>query len=131
MARSKAAVEPEVTPEDVDMSLLTEAPDDWEFETIAEESPTTIIMEVEDVFIGQFIEMEHVEAKEGDRPFDPFDRYRFQGRDEKPYALNKSYKLEDAMKAVNPGQWVRITCVKEIDTGKGNPLKDYRVEVRR
>ena len=48
------------------------------------------------------------------------------------YAVNKSYKLEQAMEYVKPDDWVRITYIKDVDTGRGlNPMKDYRVDVRK
>lgn len=118
--------------EEIDESLLTETPDGWEFETVAEESAITVIMEHEgDRFIGQFIGEEHIAPEENGKQFDAFDRYTFRGQDGRVYAMNQSYKLKQAFESVAEGDWVRITLVKFIPSSKGNDIKDYRVEVRR
>lgn len=131
MARKNSVVAEDIP--EIDESLVTTAPDEWEFETVAEESAITVIMEeVGDSFVGQYVGEEHI-APDNDsaKQFEPFDRYTFRGRDNRMYALNQSYKLSRAMDGVAEGQWVRITLVKFIPSSKGNDIKDYRVEVRK
>lgn len=131
MARSKSTVDEQTTP---DMDLLTTAPDDWQFETVVEESPTGVILEVDDVFIGMYRGTEHIDMPEDPRQpgvDQSFDRFLFTGRDGQPYSINESYKLKEAFDAIPTGKWVRIKCTKEIPTKRGqNPMKDFQVDVR-
>lgn len=126
---SKAKEVEETTPD------VSSVPSDWEFETIAEESPTVIIFDtIGDQFIGQYKGIEHIDPSVGNPETDTeaFDRFLFTGRDGNPYAVPMSYKLNTAMEKVKPEQWVRITYVKDIPTGrKLNPMKDFVVEVRK
>lgn len=134
MTAAKTKAKPDPVDEDFDESLLTTAPDDWEFETVAEESPTVVIFDnIGDAFIGQYTGIEHIDQPVDDQGNDQsFDRLRFVGRDGNPYAINTSFKLKEAFEDVDEGMWVRITYVKDIPTGrKLNPMKDFKVEVRR
>lgn len=110
--------------------LISNAPDDWEFETIVEESPTMVIFDtIGDVFIGQYIGIEHIDPANGKD--EPFDRFTFRGRDGELYAVNQSYKLEKALEDVDKGTWVRITYTKDIPTSRNlQPMKDFRIETR-
>lgn len=45
------------------------------------------------------------------------------------YAINESYKLS-AIADVPAGKLTRVTYMKDIPVGKGNDLKDFRVETR-
>lgn len=110
---------------------VSESPSEWEWETVAEESPTRVIFDtVGDTFVGQFKGEDHIEHEvEGEDA--SFDLFLFRGRDGELYAINKSYKLIEAMEKVEYDQWVRIQFVKEIPSRKGNPLKDFRVDVKR
>lgn len=127
---------PEVsaTPEDaVDTAMLTTAPDDWEFETVTDETPTRISFDTfgESVIL-QYVEQIHVDQepdKEGkDRSFDLL---IWKGRDGKPYSLNVSYKLKQAMETVVPGDWCRLTYIKDVPTARNmNPMQDIKVERR-
>lgn len=123
----------EVSP---DVDLVSTAPDDWEFNTIVEESPTGVIFDtVGDVFIGQFLDRVTIEhdvpvSKEHPEGKSEFDLFRFRGRDGVLYAVNPSGKLDRGMGAVKSGDWVRITLIKFIPSAKGNDFKDFRVEVR-
>lgn len=113
---------------------VSTSPEGWEWDTVAEESATTVIFdEIGDVFIGQYIGEEHIEQEpDKDGKDQSFDRYVFRGRDGSRYAVNKSYKLNEAMETVGTDQWVRITYVADITTKRGlNPMKDFRVDVRR
>jgi tRNA nucleotidyltransferase/poly(A) polymerase len=130
-AKSKVETKPDFVDDvnDVDTSLVTTAPDDWDFETVADESPTKVIFEkFNDTFVGQFVELLHIVPDNGE---DPFDLFTFRSRDENLYAVNSSYKMIQAMAEIEPGTWVRLTYVKDIDTRKGNPMKDIKVEKRR
>lgn len=115
--------------ENDEMTLLTSAPDEWEFETVSDESPARIVFEkVGETFVGQYVGMEHIQPENGE---DPFDLYVFRGRDGNLYSLNNSFKIEKGMQDVKPDAWVRVTYVKEIPVKKGNPMKDFKVEVRK
>jgi len=133
MARRVSQVE-EVMPveeEDVNEELVTTAPDDWEFEVVAEESPIRAIFEnFGDVFIGQYEGKQHVvPEREGDEPFDLF---TFRARDGRLYAVNTSFKLVDAMENVDAGTWVKLEYIKDIPTKRNlQPMKDFRVSVRK
>lgn len=130
---------PEVMPDD-DTAILTEAPDDWEFETVIEESPTHVIFnKIGDRFIGQFVGRVTV-TPENPPDLDPssklykapFDLFHFRGQDGELYAVNTSGKLDKQFdELVKPNDWVRLTLIKTIASSKGNDFKDFRVEVRR
>jgi hypothetical protein len=107
------------------------APDEWEFDTLVEESPTMIIFdEIGDVFVGQYVGVEHIDPDNGKD--EPFDRFNFRARDGKLYGVNQSYQLVNAMEKVEPGQWIRITYAKDIPTKRGlNPMKDFKIDVRK
>lgn len=139
MARTKAQAErpdfidPATIDGEPDMNLLSTAPDEWEFETVVDETPARVIFDnVGDTFVGQYVEMLHVEQEPDKNGVDQsFDLYVFRGRDGNLYSINRSFKMEKAMGKVEIGDWCRITFVKEIDSNKGNPMKDLKVEVRR
>lgn len=121
---------PAPSPEEETHELVTTAPDDWEFKTVAEEGATTVVFDdIGDIFVGQYVGTEHIEPDNGKD--DPFDRFTFRGRNGVLYAINQSYKLSQAMDKVSPGDWVRLTYVKDIETKRGlQAMKDFRVEVR-
>lgn len=130
MAR-KSQVEEVIPTEDVeiDETLLTTAPADWEFDVIADESPVRVVFEGEgDTFIGQYEGIRHVEPDNGD---DPFDLFVFRGRDERLYSVNVSTKLERVITDEHIGKWMRIELIKLIPAKKGNPFKDFRVSIRK
>jgi hypothetical protein len=124
---------PVVSEPEVDTELLTTAPDDWEFETVSDESPTRVIFDTPgDTFIGQYQGIEHIEQPPDDRGVDQsFDLHTFRGRDGSLYAVNDSYKMKTAMADIKPDTWVRLTYVKDIPSNKGNPMKDIKVEARK
>lgn len=122
---------------EVDETLVTTAPDDWEFETHTDQSPIAVVFDEKgDTFIGCFEEVRHIKPDKGDEN-DEFDLLIFRGRDGNPYSVTPGYKLERAFspsnpKAIEPGTWCKITLVQLIDTGrKDNPMKDYKVETRK
>lgn len=110
--------------------LLSTAPDDWEFETVIEETPAQIKLDIGDSVILQFIEILHVDNpnKREDNDEEDFDLLVFRGRNGKPYSINPSFKLARDWGKIQPQDWVRITLVGELPSKKGNPLKDYKVE---
>lgn len=131
MARPKAQDVEKVAAEESDMSLLTESPTDWEWDTVVDESPTLVEFDtVGDTFIGLYEGRKTITPDNGRT--DPFDLFYFKGRDNQPYATNTSYKLDGALTDDMIGKWVRIVLTKEIPTGRGlQPMKDFRVDVKR
>lgn len=113
---------------------LTTGTENWAWETVVEEAPSRVIFDaIGDTFIGQYVGMEHIDQPPNDKGEDQsFDLFNFRGKDGGLYAVNTSYKLNEAMgDKVNPGDWVRITYVKDLPTNrKQNPMKDFRVDVR-
>lgn len=53
---------------------------------------------------------------------------RLTGADAKPYAIFPNAVLLRALRKLEPGVWVRITYVGDVDTGKPSPLKTFVVE---
>ena len=132
MAKRVTAINPEQMAEDItpDIDLVSTAPDDWEFETVIEESPTHVVFDtIGDVFIGQYVNRVTIEPTTPGK--DPFDLFTFRGRDGELYAVNPSGKLDQGMVRVKAGDWVRITLIKFIPSTKGNDFKDFRVEVKK
>ncbi len=115
-----------------DYSFLTNAPEDWEFETVVDKAAMLYEFDtIGDVFIGQFEGVDHIVPDNGDPEFD---RYNFRGRDGELYCINPSYKIQGAQEDElwNKGDWVRMTYVADIPTKRGlNPMKDIKIEVRR
>lgn len=117
--------------DDVDMGLLTTAPDEWEFETVTDETPTRIQFTT----FGESVILQYVEQIHVEQPLDregkdqSFDLLIWKGRDGKPYSLNISYKLKQAMETVKPGDWCRLTYIKDVPTARNmNPMQDIKVE---
>lgn len=110
------------------------APEDWEWETVAEGAPTGIVFEtIGETFVGQYIEIRSVDREPAaDGSDQSFKMYVFKGRDGDLYSLPMSYALEEAMRKVSPADWVRITYLKDIKTARNlNPMKDFKVDIRR
>lgn len=129
MAQRKRTEAPEVggvaeSAGDVSISPFDES----EWETIERESATKVEFDtVGDVFVGQFIEVQKVAPENGKEPFDLL----IFGRDGEIYSITPSFKLQNAMGNLMPGDWVRITYVGDVQTGNGlNPMKNFRVERR-
>lgn len=104
------------------------APDDWEFETVSESASKIIFDKQGDVFVGQYEGIQHIVPADGSEEFDLF---VFRGTDGELYSINASYNLRTGMEKVETGQWCRITYVRDVDTRKGNPMKVYRIDVRK
>lgn len=133
-AKKTAAPAKKTDPEFVENADPRENPEGWEWDTVAEGSAAVVIFEDKgDQFVGQFLGSQHIEREPNAKGEDQsFDRFLFRGRDGERYAINKSYALEEAMEDVNDGQWVRITYIKDIPTARNqNPMKDFRVDVRK
>ena len=120
---------PEQMPdEEIDETLVTTAPDDWEWDTLAEESPTKIIFDkFGDSFVGKYEGRLTITPDNGD---EPFVLLTFRARDENKYAVNSSYKLDAVLTDEVIGKWVRLVYIKDIPT-KLNPMKDFRVDIRK
>jgi hypothetical protein len=111
--------------------------------TIQEESPSVLLFEtLGDTFIGRYIGVEEVKPEGLDsegKPKEEFSRYTFRAEgngeaipDGTLVAINSSWRMNSAMEKVQPGDLTRIQYVKDIPTGrKLNPLKDFRVDVKR
>jgi hypothetical protein len=117
----------EADADEIDETLLTEAPDDWKFETVEDEAPTAIVFDTfGDVFVGQYEELRRIVPDKDD----PFELFIFRGRDGRPYSVSAYTKMMKAMEKVSPGSWVRLTYVKDLASTKGQPMKDFKVEVK-
>lgn len=131
-ATTKKATSPEFE-NDADVTVT---PNDWEFETVRDESPTGVVFEKPgEQFVGQFMRKAHIEREIGANGEDKsFDIFVFTGRDSKPYALPSSFALDEAYEngVFEEGKWYQITYVKDIDRGAGkNAMKDLRIAVRK
>lgn len=131
-AKSKVeSVEAPIAADEVDYQLLTTAPDDWDFETVTDESPTRVkFTTFGDTVILQYVRKDHIEQEpDRDGKDQSFDLLIWNGRDGKPYSLNPTYKLTQAMEIVQPGDWCRLTYVKDVETKRGlQPMQDIKVE---
>jgi hypothetical protein len=111
---------------DTDFSAGTEG---WEWNTVADVEPTRVLFDTfGDQFVGQFMGLVTIAPDDGS---EPFELYTFTATDGELYAINSSWKMNKGMKDVTPGEWCRITYVKDIPSSKGNPVKDLRIDVRR
>lgn len=109
---------------------VTTTPENWEFETVVEESGIKVIFDtVGDIFVGEFVGTELITPPNG--VDEPFTLYHFRGRDKQLYSVNESYKMKEAKGKLNAGDWVRLTYTKDIESSKGNPMKDIKVEVKK
>lgn len=107
-------------------SVMTEF--DWasvQWRTEVQETGTQIVFdEIGDQFIGQFTGMRKAE-KDGEE----FIILQFIGTDSQPYQTNAGWKLAAGFVDIDSGSIVRITYVKDVDTGRKDPMKDFRVDV--
>ena len=116
-----------------DVVTTPDSPEDWNWETVQEESATRVIFDtIGDEFIGQFKGSEHVTPDKSEDVAEEFDLFIFLGTDGERYAVNHSYSLVKAMEKVSFDDWTRIKYTKDLPTKRGlNPMKDFRVDVRR
>jgi hypothetical protein len=125
-----AAVKKESAP----LEDVTDAPEDWEWETVADGAPTGVVFEnIGESFVGQYLEISHVDREPAaDGSEQSFDLFIFKGGDGERYSLNMSYALKEAMAKVSAGDWVRITYVKDIKVAKWpTPMKDFKVQIKK
>lgn len=134
MARREVAQDAPDTSSVESLMAQVDATEEWD--VVLDEAPIRIIMDtVGDRFIGDYEGELHIPAEQNitkDKPEgEAFDLLIFRGLDGKPYALNKSVKLERAFDGIAEGTRVRVTLMKEIPTDRGNPMKDYKVDAAR
>lgn len=98
------------------------------WEMLQEESAEGFKFEnIGDQLVGVYRSIEHIEPEEGE----PFDRVVLD-TDEGPVAIPTSYSVMRAIGKAEPGDRLRITYIRDIQTSRGlNPMKDFRVEVQR
>ena len=115
----------------IDNNMAEFDPAAVQWETAVPEIGDQIVFDtIGDVFIGLYLGTRSVLA-EPDDPKSVFKVLMFTGVDGKPYQINAGWKLESAFDSANVPERaiVRITYVKDVDTGRKDPMKDYRVEV--
>lgn len=111
--------------------------DEYEWDNVVEESPTQIQFESPGEFIvGEYVKTETI-------PFvDKTEEKEFQqimlrglgiGDLEKGtlYGINCGYKLRKASEQLEPGKVIKVTYVKDVDTGAQQPMKDFKIDVAR
>jgi hypothetical protein len=96
-----------------------------QWETRVQESGDQIVFDtIGDVFIGQF-----TGARKADTDDGQFTILTFMGVDGKPYQTNAGWKLQEGFSDIDSGTIVRVTYVKDVDTGSPSPMKDFRIDV--
>lgn len=100
---------------------------------VVHETPQQIKLAVGRGFEGLYIGTEHIHVEASDtddgKAMD-FEQYEFQGDDGSRYVLNGSYQLDNAMRKVAAGSFVRITRLQPIAIRGGKQeMNGYRVEV--
>jgi hypothetical protein len=117
----------------IETADVTESPEGWEWETVAEAAATKVVFDtIGDSFVGQFQNAEYIEREPAaDGSDQSFTVYLFKGRDGDLYSIQQSFSLEEAMKKVSTGDWTRITYVKDVPTArKLNDMKSFQVDIR-
>lgn len=98
-----------------------------EWETAAEEAPTRVVFDtIGDVFLGFYQGTNEVKMDDGTS----FTQYLFRGSDGVLYAINESYKIKQGMANVPEGHETRVEYVKDVDTGRPSPMRDFRIQHR-
>lgn len=100
------------------------------WEVVVSESGVKVVFDTfGDVFQGVKVRTITITPEDDE----PFIQHLFYGHADFPadtlYAINESYKLT-AIGEIPSGKLTRITYIKDIPVGKGNDLKDFRVETR-
>jgi|SRR5215471_8690461 len=107
--------------------------DDQFTEVAAEESPTSVVLDRGDVFKGVYVGPQHVTDPNTGKEWDQF-LFRagpnHDGIDQDELCALGGKAIEDGMGGVPVGARVRLECVKEIDTRKGNPYKSVKITYR-
>jgi hypothetical protein len=136
MARTKATVIPNDASEiDEEMEAvnLAAGTEDWEWETVHDESPTLVTFDtIGDEFIGQKKGTKFIEQPPGPKGEDnSFTIFLFRGTNGELYGIYESYAMTEGMKKVPDDAWVRIKFVSEVDVKQGNPMKNLRFDVKK
>jgi hypothetical protein len=129
-----AKVAKTVDSEYVEGADVTQSPDGWEWTTVEEGAATRILFDtIGDSFVGKYIGKEFIaQEPSADGTDQSFELFNFRGRDGDLYAINVSHALGEAMMKVQDGDWCRITYIKDVKTSRNlNPMKDFRVDVRK
>src|SRR5690348_1016164 len=106
--------------------MASKAAEEWD--DVASETPTRVLFDtIDDELIGTYEGILHVEPQDGS---EPFDLLTFRGTDGDLYSCS-GYKLMQAFADIKIGSMCRIIYVKDVPTGKGNPMKDFKVQVKR
>lgn len=103
--------------------------DDGErWETVQDETPDRLIFDtIGDTYVGLFLGIEHI-IPESD-PEEDFYQAQFYD-DESPKVIAGGFSLMRALQKVDIGRECRMMYVKDIDTGKKDPMKDFKVWAR-
>ena len=110
----------------------TDVADEWE--TASEESPTRITFDqIGDVFTG-------IKTGSQELPGDdaPYTQYLFRAvgmtklgiEDGELCGINESYKLKP-LGEIEDGKMCRIEYVKDVEVGRPQPMKDFRIQTKR
>jgi hypothetical protein len=117
---------------------MMSADTDTGWETVSDESGTLVNWEHPgESFVGTFIGTRHIVPPDANSDDDEFDQQMFRanpdatGDGEVLFAINGGYKIREALKPEHEGRLIRITYVKDVDTGQPSPMKDFKVEVKR
>ena len=99
------------------------------------QTPVGVIAETGDQIsldtIGEKVALRYLGQKwaNSDSDDDRFLVLNFEDAAGKPLQMNAGAKLRDAFSDIDSGRIVVLEYVKDVDTGKKDPMKDYRVEV--
>lgn len=109
-------------------TTATSPDDDWEIASHG--VPSRIEFDTDgDTFTGYYTGMQEVT---NDATGETYDYLGFLGTDGEPYQISASVQLRQIFADVQTGSLAEITRKREIPMGNGrNPMKDYRVRVRR
>lgn len=112
---------------------VTDIADEWD--TASEESPTRITFdEIGDVFTGVKMGKQELPADDGGT----YVQYLFRAtgmteqgiEDGELCGINESYKLKP-LGDIEDGKLCRIEYVKDVEVGRPQPMKDFRIQTKR
>lgn len=106
--------------------MIMTASGDGGWTVVSDESPIKVVFdEIGDVFIGTFEGSQELKSKD-DQPFTMW-LFRHEGD---LYGIQDSHKLRIGLSQVEKGREVRIEYVKDVEVGRPQPMKDFRISVR-
>lgn len=113
---------------------MTSIWDDSAFEIVREAAATSVTLEVGDVFKGVYVGPEEITDPNTGKEWT---QYLFRaapnmdGIDEDELCALGGSALQNAIENEDfaPGNRVRLECVKEVETRKGNPYKSLKISV--